>query len=157
LEPKPNQQSLEYKGIRISPAGVSGVQAGRVYAIIPHSNIRCVTLRRGSPSAHPLIQIVVGAFLAATGVPIFFHLFHWIAHGGMILSAEELFLTFPAIGVILVFSTLRSSFYLIVEKKRGRAKLAFDSGAKLNEVRTLLDAAKSVVQYPIEIDSTIPR
>jgi hypothetical protein len=157
LEPGQEKQSFEYQGIRVRPDAITGVQAGRTYSVVPHANIQRITLRRGSPSAHPIIQVVVGAALAASGVPVVFHLLYWLSHGARMMSAEAMFLTFPAVGLILFFGALRRSFYLNIDLQKGRAKLAFDSGAKLADVRTLLATTQSFASYPIEIEPTIQR
>lgn len=157
MEPSQKKQSLEYRGIRLSPDGLAGIQLGRAYALIPHDEIRRITLRRGSSSAHPIIQIFFGAALAALGAPVIIHLIHWIHEGGTILIGEDLLLILPAIGVFLVFSAFGRSLYLSVEKQSGHTKLAFDSGAEFEAVQSLLAAARPMAKCPIEIDSTLPR
>jgi hypothetical protein len=149
-------KTCEHGGVRFSSEYICGVQDGQLYSVIPHVEIERITLHHGALSAHPLIQLVVGAVLGASGIPLLIYLIRWVHSGGLHLYLDAV-LTLPAVGVILFFTSLRRGYYLIVEKKRGAVKLAFNSKAQAQGVRALLDQARALVGYPIAIDAGIPR
>lgn len=157
METRAVNKPVEYAGIRFSADAVCGIQGGRVYSVIPHAEVQRVVLHHGSVSAHPVIQLVVGLVLAAAGVPVLIHMVHWAQKGGTIVSPEALFMTFPAVGVILLFTALRRGHYLMIERQRGCTKLGFDSSAKLEQVRAFINEARLRARFPIEIDPGIPR
>jgi hypothetical protein len=148
---------IECCGVRMTDDSLCGIEDGRCFSFIAHPEVRRITLRHGSPSAHPVIQFIAGLLLAAGGVPVIVHLIRWLGHGGTFVTIECGLVVFPIVGVMFVFGSLNRVYFLEVEKGKGWMKLPFSSRTTLEQIRAFLDVMRSRVGYPIESDAQIPK
>ena len=120
--------SIDYHGIRFSPASVSILNGGREVVTIPLKTIRTLTLRRGLTAAHPVIQSLLGLGCCVLGLSALRAVALWFSEGGTLWDVQALLILVLPLGIALLWDALRPGFYLLLDTQTGSRKLPFEGG-----------------------------
>jgi hypothetical protein len=143
-------QVIELAGVRFTPDDVTELDGGQMMVKVPRRDIQGIVLRHGFHSAHPLLQVVAGAVLAAIGLLPTWHFTNWLLHGGTFITVEALLMGFVFIGPWLMVNAAKRGLYLEVRTEGGTRKLAFDGKLDPGQLETCLAAAEQLLGYSIE-------
>ena len=114
---------LVYLSVKISPDGISELSGNRSVVFLAKSDIQRIDLISGSGSENPGLQFGFGLILALVGACGFMPL--WT--GNMTLFRYEIgFVFFGAIGIWLIWETLRKRTYSLVWSRSGNRKIFFN-------------------------------
>jgi len=139
------QPILKCDNIRVSPRGISEVQANREVVFVPVSEIDRLILRFGRSDHRPVVTLAIGLVLSVAGI---FGLYQFtVAPAGL---RYELGLTaMGVIGASLIFDTLKQRFFFEVHKKRGVRRLVLTKEARKEELQDFCNQVRSVYKYEI--------
>jgi hypothetical protein len=143
-------QVIELAGVKFTPDDVTELDGGQVMVRVSRRDVRGMVLRHGFHSAHPLLQVLFGAVLAAIGLLPTWHFTNWLLHGGTFVSVEALLMGFVFLGPWLMFNALQRGPYLEVRTESGTRKLAFDGKLDPGQLDTCLAAAEQLLGYSID-------
>jgi len=118
---------------------------------IPRDEVFGIESRRGSDSAHPIIQSLFGIPLIVVGVLAMGRVAIWLFGGGGITQHEALLTCIAPLGAYLVFDALWPKQLLVVRTQRGVHKLALNQSLSAAQISELLIAVKSQYGYPVTL------
>ena len=152
-DPKAESEAMplvECAGVQFGPDAVTEVDDDQVMVRVGRGDVRGIALRRGFHSAHPVVQVLVGAALAVVGLVPTWHLAQWMVEGGTFFGVEAFLIAFVFLGPWLIFDGLKRGPYLEVRTGDGVKKLAFDRKADPGVIESALAAAEQRFGYRIE-------
>ena len=113
----------DLNNVRVSVQGFAELNGSQINVSVRRDEIRGLIVKFGRQSEHPLRQIAFGIVLTGLGV---FPIYHLLAAAEPVVSVLELtMLVFLIVGGWVIFSALRSGWYLEVELETDSRKLAF--------------------------------
>jgi hypothetical protein len=134
--------AVECSGIRCSEKSLSEMDGRKIAVSVFRPDIRKITYRHGVLAPHPLLQILAGIILIATGYFPAEHIFRWLQNGGTLFGEELLIFIFAGIGVYLILTARRRGYFLDIELPKGRERLAFKGEPNPNELEAFFSAVE---------------
>ena len=123
-------------GIQISPAGIKPM-TGNLVTLVNTEEITEIIVRYGFRSAHPVIQLALGAVLSLLPLYSVARMLFWSSEGGTLYDGEVLLLTSGIIGVWLLVDAFSRGYYLVVVTPRGKHRMALNKKTPVHVVMTL--------------------
>jgi hypothetical protein len=117
--------TIRVGGVELSSAGIKPV-TGNLATLIKAEDVNDVTGHYGARSAHPIVQIVVGAAMSLLLIDTIQNVIHWLRHGGVMMDIELLLAIPGGLGVWLLIDAFSRGYYLLVRTNGGQQKIVFE-------------------------------
>ena len=127
IPPTTKHESIDLGGVRASRDRISQVERGVVTCTVLRADVLDVSIRRGSPSNRPKLQVVFGILLVALGLLPLPGILNWLVNGGVMHAGFVWWLAWAALGIWLIANALSTRTYLLARMQGRVEKFVFDA------------------------------
>ena len=134
----PESRQLLYLNVAVSEKGLTELSGHRRVVFVPRGQIQRIEIKFGLQAERPLAQGITSAVLIVLGIVGL----HLIVTGGLSTLRWALgFIVFGALGVFLLWGSLRRGHYLRVICSNDIRKLAFKGTVRRVELSSFIKSA----------------
>src|SRR5262245_61213977 len=143
-------ESISYRGIIFSAAGVTENDGRSRTATVPRGSIENIRLVYGFRARYPLLMAVLGIFLTLLGLASAFYLVCWLANGGGLWTKPMYGVPWLLFGPPVLYESMQRGYILEVKTTAELRRLEFHQSANSWELETFLDTVERAYGYSVE-------
>ncbi len=147
--------------MRISGAGISEIEDGKIVASVPREQIRRIRLSHLTSTRHPFIRFLLGFSFVSVGLIFGIAAFFVHEEDPAITQTGSYAVEVPLVliglwlmvglGLWLLAGVFRGKYILLVDTDAGTRRICFDKSTGIGEIQCFMEKAEQEFGYEIEL------